>query len=431
MGVHQRAESTGLVSSLLCALVAMIVMALYTTYASAIWMVTRRAFGVASAVTAGSGVIAFVIGYVRRSRAWNLKRGWLVPIRRAVEMVALAIVYASTVFLTTYAILGTMNGMMGSTMFIGYLTWATAGFSAITGYVVYVQAELMTAKTLASLLPLFVVAGVTTAGLTTDDPYWWHNNFSQLGDRTTFAATMFNATLILAGLSIIIISYFAVSELSATHRSHRQSDEIERENRPGRSPQDLEAHDHDMGEQDGDDQSAADAEPNPTKPRRRPSRLRGLIAHWDDFRVRTTCLTVLLTGSGITFIGIGAFRYTPHPVLHNVFAQGMPVFMAVLMVALPWLAPQLSRTMYVASDLMIALNSLAGLIWLRGAVTLTNVEALTAFLFLAWFIIFSRQIAAIEADRLQAQMQLVERRRALRSPVIPGEGAQSRLTAKR
>ena len=41
----------------------------------------------------------------------------------------------------------------------------------------FVQAEMMNAKTIASLLPFFVISGVVTAGMTTDDPYWYHNNF--------------------------------------------------------------------------------------------------------------------------------------------------------------------------------------------------------------------------------------------------------------
>ena len=80
----------------------------------------------------------------------------------------------------------------------------------------------MNAKTIASLLPFFVVSGVSIAGLTSDDPYWYNNNFSQLGDRTTFAARMFNSTLMLAGICIVIISYFAVSELITTHRLQLQ-----------------------------------------------------------------------------------------------------------------------------------------------------------------------------------------------------------------
>jgi hypothetical protein len=114
-------------------------------------------------------------------------------------------------------VLGVINELMGRS-FIGYIAALCAGFAGVSGYVTFVQASLMDAKTLASLLPFFVVSGVSTAGLTSDDPYWYNNNFSQLGDRTTFAARMFNSTLILAGICIVIISYFSISELVTTYR---------------------------------------------------------------------------------------------------------------------------------------------------------------------------------------------------------------------
>lgn len=41
---------------------------------------------------------------------------------------------------------------------------------------------------------------------------------------------------------------------------------------------------------------------------------------------------------------------------------------------------------------------------MMGNNTLTNVEALAGLAFLGWFIVFSRQIAAIEADRVAAQL---------------------------
>ena len=75
----------------------------------------------------------------------------------------------------------------------------------------FVQAEMMNAKTIASLLPFFVISGVVTAGMTTDDPYWYHNNFRSSATEHV-AARMFNSTLILAGTCIIIVSYFAISD---------------------------------------------------------------------------------------------------------------------------------------------------------------------------------------------------------------------------
>jgi hypothetical membrane protein len=215
------------------------------------------------------------------------------------------------------------------------------------------------------------MAGVSTAGLTTDDPYWWHNNFSQLGDRTTFAARMFNSTLILAGVCIIIISYFAISELRATHRMRLAWSSA---HRPAPAVDDVPA-------------------------------LSGEVSH---FKTRTSFLSVLLVCSGIAFIGIGTFRYSPHPILHNVFARGLPGLMCLLLIGLPWLAPQLSKAMYIISDLAIALCAVAGFVWLEGANTLTNVEALAGLMFLGWFIVFSRQIAAIEADRVQAQIVFIQ-----------------------
>ena len=168
---------------------------------------------------------------------------------------------------------------------------------------------------------------------------------------------MFNSTLMLAGVCIVIISYFAISELITTHRLQMQY------------------------------LSANDEKEAPKH-----------------FKARILLLSTMLTLAGIAFIGIGMFRYTPHPILHNVFARGLPCLMSVLMIALPWLAPQLS-------DLAIVIGALAGFQWLAGRNTLTNVEALAGMMFLGWFIIFSRQIAAIESDRVQTQLILAQTKR--------------------
>ncbi|WP_137656768.1 ABC transporter permease [Bifidobacterium moukalabense] len=361
MGRHQQAETSGIISFMICAVVAGFAMSLYMQYAPAIWRVSQRLFTVCSGIVAACGVVSFSLGYARKSRSLTLKHGWMVPIRRIFEILALSMVYASTIFVTSFMMLSIINGIMGTRTLNGYLSMLCAGIAGVVGYITFVQAELMDAKTIAALLPFFVVSGVSIAGLTSDDPYWYNNNFSQLGDRTTFAARMFNSTLMLAGICIIIISYFAISELITTNRLRRE-----------------------YAQQTGLDES----------PRH--------------FRVRILLLAFMLTLAGIAFIGIGMFRYTPHPILHNVFARGLPCLMSVLLIELPWLAPQLSKAVYVVSDLAIAVGAFAGFQWLGGHNTLTNVEALAGLMFLGWFIIFSRQIAAIEADRVQTQLVLAQ-----------------------
>ncbi|MEI3464356.1 MAG: ABC transporter permease [Bifidobacterium angulatum] len=360
-GSHQRAETGGLISFIICAVIGAAAMNIYLEYASAIWQLMLRRFIVCSGIAAACAIVSFLIGYLSQSRSMNLKHGWLVMLRRLVESLALSAVYAATTFLTSFALLSMVNEVMGPKVFVGYMAAICATVSGIFGYMTFVQARMMNAKTLASLLPFFIVSGVCVAGLTTDDPYWYHNNFSQLGDRTTFAATMFNSTLMLGGLCIIITSYFAISELVTTERLTRL-----RHNRSANDPN----HGYD-------------------------------IAH---YRLRTTILGVMLTMSGIAFIGIGAFRYTPHPILHNVFARGLPVLMLVLFLLLPWVAPRLSRTVMVISDLMLLVCAAFGVEWLLGKITLTNVEALACMVYLGWFIVFSRQIAALEADRITLQL---------------------------
>lgn len=78
--------------------------------------------------------------------------------------------------------------------------------------------------------------------------------------------------------------------------------------------------------------------------------------------------------------------------------------MLVLFLMLPWLAPRVSRVVMVGSDLAALLCAVFWGNMMIGRNTLTNVEALAGMLFLGWFIVFSRQIAAIEADRVSMEL---------------------------
>lgn len=396
MGRHQQAETLGLLSCLICAVVGGILMDAYLKTAPAIWLVSGRLYVIGAGMVTACAVLSFIVGYARRSHSWNLRRGWLVPLRRVVEIVALSVVYASTIFLCMFALLRIVDGMVGTAMVRSYLPAVIACCSGASGYMTFVQADTLNAKTIASLLPVFVIAGVTTAGMTTDDPNWWRNNFSQLGDRTTFAARMFNSTIILAGICVVILSYFAISELIATHRMRL----LWREAMTARGADALIAS---AGADDADGitgnaDNAGESGGSGVKARA------GRDVDVPHFAARIICLAVLLTIAGICFSGVGLFRYTPHPVLHNMCVRGLTAPMALILLFLPWLAPQLSRSMYVVSDLILLAVVGIGARWVTGHDTLTNVEALACVLFMGWFIVFSRQIAAIEADRVQAQI---------------------------
>lgn len=352
MGRFQRTEAMGLIAFLTCAICGIIIMKIYMSTMPAFWQISQRLFLTASGIVALCSVCAFIVGYLRTNRKFTGHHVIRIA-KHTFEITALSTIYGATMFLMSFALLSIINGIIGRLAMNSYLPVLCSALSGIVGYATLIQAELLEAKTVASLLPLFVISGAATAGLTTDDPYWYNNNFSQLGDRTTFAASMFNATLILAGICIIITSYFAITEFVATQREvlqHNNSD---------------------------------------------------LTKH---FKIRTTVMAALLILGGIAFIGIGTFRYTPHPFMHDLCARGVTGLICTMLVCLPWLAPRLSRTFYVASDLAVVLTSWAGNQWIHGQNTLTNVEALSCLLFLGWIIVFSRQVAAMQSDRLQSKI---------------------------
>ena len=375
MGKHQRAETMGLVSLLVSSVLASCVMLLCVLLIPGSWLDGQWLFIVASGIVAALGVVSFCIGYINTSKVPMFGNGRLLPIRRMFEIFALSVVYAATLFLTSYVMLVLLGNTLGGA-FSDYIVVMCAVMAGVGGYATYVQAELMDAKTLASVLPFFMISGVALAGLTSDDPDWFTNNFSQLGDRTTFAARLFNSTLILAGVCMIIISYFAISELVTTHHLTARL-EVDR----------LTA--------------------GPTG-----------ITH---FKARMVGLGVLLTLSGVVFIGVGAFPYSPNPVMHNVFAHSLPIVMTLLFVGLPWLVPQFPKAMYVVTLAAIGVAYVSGLFWLLGMTTLTNVEAVFGLVYMGWFIVFSRQIAAIEADRLQAQSRYEDSRQAQSERLEPND----------
>ena len=59
MGRHQQAESSGIISFVICAIIAWLAMNAYTQFAPAIWRVTQRLFTVCSGIVAGCGVVSF------------------------------------------------------------------------------------------------------------------------------------------------------------------------------------------------------------------------------------------------------------------------------------------------------------------------------------------------------------------------------------
>ncbi len=112
MGRHQQAEASGIISFVTCATIAWIAMSRYMQFAPAIWRVTQRVSPCAG-ITAGCGE-SFHSAWVTRATPTFADTAWLGhPIRRVFEILALSVVYASTIFVTSFMMLSIINNMMG------------------------------------------------------------------------------------------------------------------------------------------------------------------------------------------------------------------------------------------------------------------------------------------------------------------------------
>jgi len=191
--------------------------------------------------------------------------------------------------------------------------------------------------------------------LTAQDPLWWQENLSALGMSSDVSGVAFNFTLIVAGVVISTLAGYATATLAATAKS--------------------------------------------------PSALH---------RVR------LLEG-GIALIGVflacvGLFPVDERFGLHTLVASGMVVVFASLIVRIRTLVPSVSATFAALGWLFLAVIVVAAVLWFPvGYYNLTAVELIAASLIFAWLIILIRNLAAVDADQLEANLPA----RPLPSPAEP------------
>jgi len=156
-------------------------------------------------------VVALIsaVGYWRSrgrpGQEWKLE---LAPWTVVVNTLSVVITHAALAFLATYAVyLLLAQALIGLPVagFLGAVLMAlTFGLAA---YVVFPSVARMTTQRAATLLMAFVFMGALTSAITTSDPVWWTEHFSQLGTYNDVSSWIFNGTLIAGGL---LVTTFAV-----------------------------------------------------------------------------------------------------------------------------------------------------------------------------------------------------------------------------
>ncbi|WP_433673616.1 DUF998 domain-containing protein [Microbacterium gorillae] len=90
-----------------------------------------------------------------------------------------------------------------------------ASVAAITGYVVFISASQLDLTQFALILAVFLVQGVLAATLSADDPHWWEDNLSALGMVGETSSSLFNLTVIVAGVLVTALARYATRGLWA------------------------------------------------------------------------------------------------------------------------------------------------------------------------------------------------------------------------
>ena len=289
---------------------------------------------VALLVIAVTGAAAFVWAYVRHADGgvrWRMRH----PLRRVLDVLGLtltgvgvAVLLVASMFeVFRLAFIGLELNALASAALV-------AGLAAACAYALALIAGQLTTTTLATLLALFLVAGVFTSMLTADDPKWWHRNFSALGMSATTSSYAFNVTIVVAGLVIVTLADYLTIDLLA------------RRGPGGRN-------------------------------------LRGIAV-----------IRVILAIVGIALAGLGLVSVDVSVLVHNTFSISAMLGFTALIVLAPILLKGLSPAFIAATVIFGALIVIGGVLFALGAFNLTALELIAVLVIFTWLILFTRNASA-------------------------------------
>ena len=264
-------------------------------------------------------------------------------IRNSIDIAGLALAHACIFLLGWLALFAIFQqAFIGAVLYPVAAAILVGTTGAISAYTAYLSALSMTAYRLSALLAGFLVTGILTSMLTAENPQWWQENLSALGMSSDISGVAFNFTLIVAGVVVTTLAGYATATLAAT---------------------------------------AATASAR--------------------HRVRVLEGGIVLIG--VFLAGVGIFPVDERFGLHTLVASGMVVVFASLIVRIRALVPSISATFAALGWVFLAVIVAAAVMWFPvGYYNLTAVELIAASLVFAWLIVLIRNLAAVDADQLDA-----------------------------
>jgi hypothetical membrane protein len=325
--IESLAIAAGLISAALAFVVALLVQRGQLAPLGGTGSVAAVALPSVAVTSAG----AFIWAYIRHADGgvrWRRRH----PVRRVLDVLGLTLTGVGVAVLLTASMLEVF-GLAFVGLELNAVTTAalTASFAGVSAYVLSLIAGQLTSSTLATLLSLFLVAGVFTSMLTADDQQWWQRNFSALGMGTATSSYTFNLTILIAGLAILALSDYLTIDL-------------------------LE---------------------------RRTGGRRGVWV------IRTALALV-----GVALIGVGLVPVNISVIAHNSFSTLALVGFAALIVLTPMVLRGLSVAFLLTTALVGVLIVTGTVLFALGEMNLTALELIAVLVIFSWLILFTRSASS-------------------------------------
>lgn len=280
----------------------------------------------------GVAAVAFVMGVRFRNRLVeaDLRRSWGLPV------IPLALAYAIVTMILVALVLQFIDAAFRDLALQPF--YAALVVSLLCGAVAYYVANRAMQISVRSLLNVFVIilfAGVTFSAVNVNDPRWWEESFSFLGTAQSNARSVFNATLMMAGIFFMILQQFFMDDFIELRNNGMISQRITR---------------------------------------------------W--IRGSLIALGLLMTMVGLVPFGNGGAWDT----IHSVSAYGLAGILLVYMVLVRRAFPYFSPEFYAMTWFMVAVMVGAVVLHLFGSINVVGVELISFAVGGTWFMLFVKNV---------------------------------------
>jgi hypothetical protein len=276
--------------------------------------------------------ICFVLGVRYRNRlvAPDMRRSWVLPVA------PIALAYALVTMLLVTIVLEFIDAAFKQLALPAPYAVLLIGLSC--GVVAYYVANRTMRITVRAVLDVFVIillTGIALSAIGIDKPRWWERSFSFLGTASSNERSVFNATLVFAGILFVILQQFFMDDFIVL-------------------------------------------------------RNRGLLTVRKTRWIRGSLIAMGVLMATVGLIPFGGSMITD--TMHDFSAYGLAGILLVYMVAVRWALPYFSREFYLMTWFMVAVLLAALALHLLGSINVVGIELIAFALGGAWFLMFVKNV---------------------------------------